>query len=313
MNLFWPVYKNLEGEVLELAKIIHFSDDQIGVYSMRIADIIIRSVVEIESISKELYKTLGGSINLKDKNGKTRDVYFDTDCLNLLEKNWKLSKKVIKLSSPIIYIEEDRNRVMCPLHQAFKRGGAKWNKAYQAIKHNRAASLKKYANIKNMLLAMAALYILNLYYKDESFVVQGKGIEVFFDERVGSELFSVAFANINSVSALDTYASYVDKGNQCEDAIYIKRYQQESFEQIKHIMDKVNEIAFQTFAESSEGKELLARKVSNNEAIPSKLWELVDEAGGTDLQSKIDGAIRAEANKLSNAIRNVTYEYVLNK
>lgn len=238
MNLFWPVYKNLEREVLDLARFIHISDDQVGVYSMRIADIIIRCVVEIESISKELYKTLGGSMELRDEGGNKRDIYFDTDCLNLLEKNWGLSKKVIKISSPIIYFEEDQNRIFCPLHKAFKRTGAKWNKAYQAIKHDRAESLKKYANIRYMLLAMGALYILNLYYKDESFVVQDAVEKTSFDERVGSELFSVTFANIGSVSALDSYESYVGKAKDFGDAIYIKRYNETTFSNIQQIINK---------------------------------------------------------------------------
>ena len=59
-NLYWSVYKNLEKEFLELTNFIHFSDDQLKVYSMHIADLIVRCSIEIESISKELYFELGG-------------------------------------------------------------------------------------------------------------------------------------------------------------------------------------------------------------------------------------------------------------
>lgn len=92
-NLYWPVYKNLEKEFLELANFIHIDDDQLDIYSMHIADLIVRCAVEIESISKELYKNLGGNMSPIDKERKPRDLYFDTDCLNLLEQNWTLSKK----------------------------------------------------------------------------------------------------------------------------------------------------------------------------------------------------------------------------
>lgn len=61
-NLYWPVYMNLEKDFLELAEYIHFSDDQLNVYSMHIADLIIRCAIEIEAISKELYELLGGNI-----------------------------------------------------------------------------------------------------------------------------------------------------------------------------------------------------------------------------------------------------------
>ena len=49
MNLYWPVYLKLEKEVLSLADAIHFSDDQISVYSIQIADLIVRCAVEIIS------------------------------------------------------------------------------------------------------------------------------------------------------------------------------------------------------------------------------------------------------------------------
>lgn len=40
-NFYWPVYRNLEKELLQLADNIHFADDQVKVYSMHIADLIV--------------------------------------------------------------------------------------------------------------------------------------------------------------------------------------------------------------------------------------------------------------------------------
>lgn len=78
-NLYWNVYKSLERELLSLAEIIHIDDSQLDVYSMKIADLLIRTTVEIESISKELYFREGGT------KPDDKDLYFDTDCLALLE------------------------------------------------------------------------------------------------------------------------------------------------------------------------------------------------------------------------------------
>ena len=97
-NLYWNVYKNLEKEFLNLANYIRLTDNQLGVYSMRIANLIIRCAIEIESISKELYYMNGGNRELYNNEGKIRDLYFDTDCLNLLEKKWNISKKIIIVS-----------------------------------------------------------------------------------------------------------------------------------------------------------------------------------------------------------------------
>ena len=74
-NSYWPVYKNLEEETLQLTKYINFDDNQMRVYSMHIADLIMRIVVEIESISKELYKANGGP-----------DVFDDNDRIGMVKK-----------------------------------------------------------------------------------------------------------------------------------------------------------------------------------------------------------------------------------
>ena len=59
-NMYWPVYKHLEKETLELAHYIHFDDRQLGVYSFYIADLLVRCAIEIEAISKEMYWQNGG-------------------------------------------------------------------------------------------------------------------------------------------------------------------------------------------------------------------------------------------------------------
>jgi len=41
-NLYWSVYKNLEKEFLKLSDYIYFYDDQLGTYSVFIADLIVR-------------------------------------------------------------------------------------------------------------------------------------------------------------------------------------------------------------------------------------------------------------------------------
>jgi len=54
--IYWQLYRNLEREFLSLAEVIHIDDEQFDVYSMHIADLLTRTVVEIETISKRLYQ-----------------------------------------------------------------------------------------------------------------------------------------------------------------------------------------------------------------------------------------------------------------
>lgn len=124
LNLFWPVYKNLEKEFLNIADYIHFSDDQTKVYSMHIADLIVRCSIEIEAISKELYLQIGGDPSPVNNTGDKRDLYFDTDCLDLLKQKWSLSKKQVIVSATTFYFTNESNRIFTPLKKANKRGSS---------------------------------------------------------------------------------------------------------------------------------------------------------------------------------------------
>lgn len=152
-SLYWNVYRQLEKDFLSIAEMLHIDDKQINVYSMRIADLLLRTVVEIEALSKKLYFDNGG-----DK-ADNQDLYYDTDCLALLEEKWAISKRKVQVIGTDLYLNNKENLVLTPLHKSFKRGtsGADWAKAYQAIKHNRVKSLEK-GTIKNLMRAMAALF-----------------------------------------------------------------------------------------------------------------------------------------------------------
>jgi len=192
-NLYWPVYKNLEREVLALSNHIHFDDNQLIVYSVKIAELLLRCVTEIEAISKDLYETNGGDMYPKDNNGNDRQLYFDTDCLEYFERIWTLSKKQVIVSAISFYFKKDENKILTPLKNANKHGKCDWKRAYQSIKHNRSKEIKQ-ANVKHLVRALAALYLLNIYYRNESFeinrfenIFKRKEFEYNFD----SDIFSI--------------------------------------------------------------------------------------------------------------------------
>ena len=136
-NLYWPVYKDLEREVIKLSNQVHFDDNQISIYSVKISELLIRCSVEIEAISKELFLSSGG-IEPTDGN-----LFFDTECINFIENKWELSKKKVIISSSNFFFQKEENRILTPLYKANKRGesGSDWKKAYQAVKHNRSLNL----------------------------------------------------------------------------------------------------------------------------------------------------------------------------
>ena len=288
-NLYWPVYKNLEREFLKLADYIHFSDDQLGTYSMFIADLIVRCSVEIEALSKELYCMLGGNMSPTDSEGNARDLYFDTDCLDLLEKRWIISKKQIVVSAINFYFTDEQNKTLTPLHKAHKRGtsGSKWKQAYQAVKHDRRNSLKK-ANIENLLHALGALYILNLYYRDEKTDIGRVYLsDHTFDNRAGSDIFSAHYCRATGLSMqphMDDNCISPPLGDQLEKAIYIIKYDDASFKEMHKNYCLDNQITVDRFSKSPEIQKFLQE---HPEYIGKSINEICMAAGGTKLLTRI--------------------------
>lgn len=232
-NLYWPVYLNLEKEFLHLAESIHIDDSQINVYSVRIAELLIRTVVEFESLAKSLYFSNGGA------KADDNDLYFDTDCMAYLVNIWDIDKKVVMVSSPVLFFEKEENIILTPLHKTNKRGtsSADWCKAYQAVKHNRVKDLQK-GNIKNLIRALAALYILNLYYRDEkvSFIIPGK--EPLLDFSFGSQIFSVM--RPNNISQVYIDGRY-PKGEDFEKHVYVAVPNDFKYNELVTLMNKEND------------------------------------------------------------------------
>ena len=272
-NSYWPVYKNLEEETLQLAKYIYFSDDQISIYSMYIADLITRVVIEIESISKELYRINGGT-KVFDDSGKERYLFFDSDCINYLNNIWKICDREIIVSSIYFYFEEDSNKIIKPLKNAFRSGkrSSKWNKAYQAIKHDRRNNLKK-GNIENLIQALGALYILNIYYRNDILDYgTNASSNLLFDNRLGSEIFAATFADASKVPIGETDNDSIidiDELKKLESSLCIIKYTDEDWEKMHKELRKTNIDIINNAIKNPDFIKRLNEEIKNNSEIPN--------------------------------------------
>jgi len=301
-NLYWPVYKNLERELVNLSELIHIDDSQLMVYSVKISELLIRTVVEVESIVKELYFLNGGS-KLDDK-----DLFFDTDCIELLESNWELGKKTVLVSAANFYFIDENNKVLKPLYKSNKRGSSSsdWQKAYQAIKHNRAKNLSK-GNLKNLIRALAGLFILNIYYKNNVFNLEKNNTGTNFDESLGSSIFSIKVHLNKGVSIEKEY----EKKDGFEECIYLIKPTNETRivvrQEMKVFNDKVQEkISLNLLAEiqkvSSENISL------NNEETISNFKDTIDKLRG-DYTIQV---ANESGFKIKQAMDGLKYEAILN-
>lgn len=297
--IFWQVFKNLEHEFLDLANVIHINDSQQEVYSMKIADIIIQTVVEIEALSKELYILNGGAV-VPDE-----EMYFDTVCMNYLNNIWNLENKVVLVVSPNIYFDNDENKILKPLKKANKRGtsSADWNKAYQAIKHNRIKELKK-GNIKHLLHGLAALYVLNLYYRDLQIKDLKDSEKSRIDASFGSDLFAV---KIHTISGLGADGAY-NKKEDYDECVYIEDHEAKSKDSALKALESLN-----AYFNKNGIVELEKMK---NEHIKSGLevtQEWIDQVK-PEVAKKVFPIKDYELGRqINNNLSNLHYDIVLNK
>ena len=302
MNIFWNIYKNIERELIEISNIIHIDDNQLSVYSPKITELLIRTVVEVEAISKELYFKNGG-----DK-ANDNQLFFDTDCIDFLENKWLLSKKKVIVSAPNFYFNNEDNRVLTPLRKANKRGSSssKWLRAYQAVKHNRNNSLPK-GNLEHLIEALAGLYVLNIYYKDLEFLLGRDHNGTNFDGSLGSSLFSVEVHTNEDVEFSVDNRLYKKNANY-DECIYIIEPTQETKNIFLDFAQKYAEETLHRKLEIVLDRMLTSRKENmTNEEIISITEEIRDDKS---IGQKI---LEENASSISKIYNDMTYQAVINK
>jgi len=303
-NLFWHVYQNLEKELLEIGDTVLVVDNQLDVYSVRIAELLVRTCVEIESIAKELYFANGG---LKSRE---QHPYFDRDCLGYLNEKWLLSKKKVFLSCATFFIKDEAMLEMIPLEKGnhFKTDISEWMDAYQSVKHDRMNNIKK-GNIRYLIQAMAALFLLNVYMKDQ-IVTLGKDINgENVDWGLGSKVFSVKCHPGDGSLGKEFCYRKLEDFNEC---VYLSKKTDKSYEAARDEFNKMNDKMAKIAAEQLPA--YIVEKINNGE-LP---YEEIN-------QEKIDGLIqqkqieiiknvyRENGKAFENAFRGIEYEGVLNK
>ena len=241
-DIFWQTYLNLEKDAMEVSKYIFFTDEilvnrngtlvtqscntQLNTFSPHIADLLVRCCVQIEAISKELYFDNGGTKARGDSS-----ILFDEDCLKLIDIKWKTHNKVVMIASPSFNLTKDENRIFKPLKEAHKRQGTYWEKAYQAVKHDRYSCLQ-HGNVRAFIQALAALYLLNIYYRNDSWVTKYQDISKL-DYSMGSAIFTVK----------PPVADQLWYGNTPTDSEspFVVQYQDANYKRIESLQKKENQ------------------------------------------------------------------------
>lgn len=193
--------------------------------------------------------------------------------MRLIDKTWNAGKKVVNVVSPIFYLTKEDSKVLLPLKNSGKRQGTYWGRAYQAVKHDRYESMPK-GNIKALLGAMAALYLLNIYYRNDSWLTKNSGISSQ-NWSMGSTVFSVLppitqelwYGNKPIFSNSPFVASYTD-GSYSQ----IKKIQDEEARALENYLSQQPELSDPEFIKWMEGA--LSRNKSSKTEVELYAYRL---------------------------------------
>ena len=303
-DIFWQTYLNLEKEAIEVSKYIFFTDEvlvngkggivaqscntQLETFLPHIADLLVRCCVQIEAISKELYFDNGGTKARGDSS-----ILFDEDCLKLIDIKWQTHNKTVMVVAPFFNFVKDENRILKPLKEAHKRQGTYWEKAYQAVKHDRYSSLHK-GNVKAFIHALAALYLLNLYYRNDSWVTKYQDISKL-DYSMGSAIFTVK----------PPVANQLWHGNSptITESPYVASYQDADYQHIEEMQRKeeqalndywINQPELREPAFQAQLQEAVEREKKDPHQRVMHIWELAKYR----LNKKIPNTLTFEERKV---------------
>ena len=224
-NFYWPVYEHLEKELIELSFSVHFDDIQFEYisdrddpdkciktppYSVKIGELLIRCCTEMEALIMELTQDERSETEIKEK------LFFDKNQgitiknrITYLNSEKGLSKKEVQVICSNMFFVNRENKFFAPFE--YEKGSVNdYISAYNAIKHNRNVNTIYKANIRILLRAFAALYILNLHFRYKDFPVWES------DSTFGSDIFKYW---------------YIENGNKVENDISFIRTSYEKYKE----------------------------------------------------------------------------------
>ena len=117
-RLFFQIYQSLEKELLGMTDYIHFSENNLDVYSVKLANFILRANVESESLLKELFKR---TEHYKGLTQKEKNLELENNTYTEVNEVYKLEKKTIYIASEIFYFQDKYSEPF--IHFKYKKNG----------------------------------------------------------------------------------------------------------------------------------------------------------------------------------------------
>lgn len=219
-------------------------------------------------------------------------ILFDEDCLKLIDIKWKTHEKNVLIVAPFFNFTKDENRVLKPLKEAHKRQGTYWEKAYQAVKHDRYSSLHK-GTVKAFIHALAALYLLNIYYRNTSWVVKYQEVPNL-DYSMGSQIFAVRPPQSGEL--------WYGNNPVISTSPYTVKYRDSDYQNIKNLQDQeqqalIDYMEKQPELHDSEFQSIMEDAIEREKKDPTQKTVLFWELTKYRLNKKIPSTLTFEERK----------------
>ncbi|CCN70090.1 hypothetical protein [Vibrio nigripulchritudo] len=148
---FVPYYQTFEQDIEVLSRYIEICEDNFRVYSVELTRLYLSICSEIDVIMKSLCQVV--SPDLKPKNMPEYVGIIKTECSQIISHVVSCNKFDVSLE-PWKLMENERV--------------PSWWQDHNKVKHDRSENYSK-ANLSNVINALSALYVLNIYLIHESY------------------------------------------------------------------------------------------------------------------------------------------------
>lgn len=213
-NTYWNYYLQLENDFFSYSPYCEIDPCNDNAFSVKYLQLILSVCSEIDSICKTLCKILDENLNLD-----TAGMY---DYMPILNKNYPT------LATEKVKILNYKYRDIMPWKSIARGHIPNWWQCYNEIKHHRDERRNgkenyKYANQKNTLEALCALYILVEYWAARNFATDQAEERDHTLQRLKStklELvnwnFYLSFMGQEPWFCVDLFNKYLSGENSCE-------------------------------------------------------------------------------------------------
>ena len=152
-KIFWKQYILLEKELLKTDDYVTIDKDNYKTFSAHYIYLFLNICSEIDSMAYEYCKYI-------DKSGKCKQINIVHKLCKIVESDPSIQNVAVKTKYPYSKI------TFVPFQKFDENKSASWWQDYNKVKHNRADTPEKgipnyqLANLKNVMYAISALYIL---------------------------------------------------------------------------------------------------------------------------------------------------------